>query len=401
MMSTTRLGTSLFVTILTALAAGCDLPPTFGPEYYISTTNYIESLPLAAPPPASDDGSTIALDTSARWDWAWRGKPATGNAYQYMNLTPEVATSGTTIDGDHTLADGAPVWRLELPNLFLNGDFEALLVESAYPQSNSTRVINAVTPIHQDTLVIDIGSGDNDYVAFKMDELLADIATTTVGGTYQLRMLLGAAVDFKYRYASLTDIDTTDRLTATPDASRSLFIPQRFTDFDQGYAFVVADMNAVTLDEVRAVRTDLAPYLRLLLAPSDTYPTLVKGQYEFSVWLRTSENDKTFNDPARTNEPYAARNATLRLRQLSYSYNAETDTASLDPTVSSTTSVAVDSTWRRYAVRLQKPNNMEVFNENTSHPVMELSIAPTLEDPMDAGAVLIAAPELNFFLTGF
>jgi len=384
---------------------GCDWPPTFGPEYYISSTNYIESYPLAAPPSATDDGSTVALDSSGRWDWAWRGQPATGNTYQYMTLTAQPATSGTSTDGDFTLADGASVWRLELPNLFLNGDFEAPLDESAFTSFNSTRVISAVTPIHQNSLEIDIGDDADDYVAFRMGVLLDDIATTatmSTGGTYQLRMLLGSSEVFKYKHALIEDIASKTSSSATPDANKSLFIAERFTYFDKGYAFVAAEMiQKITIDEVRAVRTDLDPYLRLLLAPADTYPTLVKGQYEFSVWMRTSDADKTFSDASRTSQPYAARNATLRLRQVARSYDADTDSASLDPTVTSTTVVAVDSTWRRYVVRLQKPNNMEVFDESTPFPVLELAIAPTLEDPMDAGAVLIAAPELNFYINGF
>ncbi len=401
----------LAVAVVVAMAAwGCDWPPTFGPEYYNTGTNYIAALPLAAPPPASDDGSTVAqdpsavaLDSSARWDWSWRGKPATGNAYEYMSLTPMDATNAAATDDGYTLASGAPVWRLELSNLFLNGDFETGLDMSAFDKSiNSTFGISAVTPIHGNSLDIDIGNEVDDYVYFHMDKLLDDIATTAVGGTYQLRMLLGNPVIFNFRDALPTEIGASTTLTATPDETGSLFITQRFTGFDQNYVFVVVTENdKVTLDEVRAVRTDIEPYLRLLLDPADTSPTLVKGQYEFSVWMRTSEADKAFNDASRIDQPYAARNATLRLRQVAYSLDAATGLGSLDPTVSSTTTVAVDSTWRRFAVRLEKPNNMEDFDEGTPHPVLELAIAPTLEDPMDAGAVLIAAPELNFYIRGF
>jgi len=394
--------------------ASCDFPPTFGPDYFLTDKNWIEHIPLAAPPAADDDGSIVALDSSARWDWSWRGK--TDNSYPYMTLVPYGTTPAAT-DGEHSLALDTPAWRLELANLFINGTFETPPDPAAYANSPNS-AFSQGTAIHSKSLYIDLGDDSDDYVAWKMGELLDDVTATWSGGTYQLRMVVDPVSGLKYRHSLITEIDSPESGQATqpvlPDEHGSLFLTERFTGFKEGADSVdFAVTNGpftMSIDEVRAVRTDMEPSLRLLLAPWDTDPSpsydsttdedtrLTPGQYEFSVWLRIADEDLLFDDPARATQPtatYAARYVTLRMRQVVYEEGA------LNPTIGVSNEVAVDTVWRRYAVRMEDPSNLDYFDDMTLHPVMELSIAPTLTASVDAGAVLVAAPELNFYKDGF
>jgi len=405
LVKTFRIFTMLTLAGTVALAS-CDLPATFGPLYSDTGRNWIGHIAVSEPPAASD----VDLDISARWDWAWRGK--TGNDYQYMTLT-EAGTTPAVTDGAHKLAVDTPAWRLELSNLFVNGTFEEAFDATAYsPSIGSIVAVSDGNAIHQKSLRIDLGIDADDYVAWLMEKLVADVSAVS-GHRYQLNMLLGQSVTLRYRHAPLLDIDEADSFDATPvstaDSRGSLFIADSFTGFQTGSAGEAFAVNAplqVTVDEVRAVRTDIDPSLRLLLAPWDTDPSptyddedqdtrLTPGQYEFSVWLRIDDADRYFDDASRVAQPYAAKNVTLRMRQVSYEEGA------LEPKTSISAVVTVDATWRRYAVRMADPSNMDYFDDMTPHPVMELSIAPTLLAPRDAGAVLLAAPELNFYKDGF
>jgi len=405
---TKRLGRFLLAPVM-IMVWGCEwLPPSFGPDYFLTDKNWIEHIPLAAPPLASD---STGVDSSAIWDWSWRGKA--GNSYQYMNLTPAAPTVETvTSDDGYTLASDTEVWRLELPNLFLNGNYEGTFDTAAYdPSSGSSVTVSPISAIHGNSLFISLDSDKDAYVAFLMDALVADVSATSSGNTYQLNMLMGQPVDLKYRHAPRANIATSINVTATPEGisgSRgALFISDSLTEFQDdvavGEVFAINSPLQVTLDEIRIVRTNAPPYLRLLLAPWDTDPTptmdpsdqdtrLTPGQYQFSVWLRTSEDDRLFSDATRTNQMYAARYATLSIQQVSYS----STTDSLESTRSNSLEVAIDSTWRRFVVSLMKPENMDDFDDMTPHPVMELAISPSQVKPLDAGAMLIAQPALNF-----
>ena len=103
-----------------ALFSRCDLPPSFGPEYYDSSTNYIAAYPLALSPAATDLGTGTELGAPGVWDWAWRGNM--DNTYSYMTLT----------DAGEARPGGGQAWILELANLFTNGTYEALLGPGQY-----------------------------------------------------------------------------------------------------------------------------------------------------------------------------------------------------------------------------------------------------------------------------
>lgn len=395
-----------------ASTATCDLPPSFGPEYYDSSINYIASFPLAAPPLPTDTGSDVALNSPAVWDWAWRG--VSGNEYPYMTLSPAGTVGAAQTADSYTLAADEPVWRLELANLFGIGNFEGSPSTAAFDASaDATATLDlTIAPINGTSLRFAFNA-EKRFVQWIMSDLLADLTSSTSGGpTYFLRMLAEPNSPFSYyklKDSETSKISTTTGTLVTP-LSGSLFIQDKldgFTD-SEDTRFIVSgsESQILTVDEVRCVRADQDQYLRLLLRPDDPdiddegNPTLVPGQYEFSVWMRTADSDLRFDDGARTSEPYASYSVTLRMRQLESSVD-DAGSIVLEPSMELTRSYVVDSSWRRLIIRAEDPDNLDSFDETSDLPVLELAISPTLDGVPDAGAVLIAAPALNFYARGF
>ncbi len=394
-----------------ASTATCDLPPSFGPEYYDSSVNYIASFPFAAPPLPTDTGSGVALNSPAVWDWAWRG--VSGNEYSYMTLSPAGTVGAAQTADSYTLAADEPVWRLELANLFGIGDFEDSPSLTAFEPSVGTTVTldSSSDSINGTSLKLYL-DGDKAFVQWRMQSLLSDLATTTLGGpTYYLRMLVKNEIQITYYNLAAADLSLMGSVsnpgTPVTPLSGSLFIQELFRDFENDQRFILyGGTKTPMIDEVRTVRADQDQYLRLLLRPDDPdiddagNPTLVPGQYEFSVWMRTADSDRRFDDDTRTAEPYASYSVTLRMRQLESTIDDEGSIV-MEPSMELTRAYVVDSSWRRLIIRTEDPDNLDSFDESSDLPVLELAISPTLDGTPDAGAVLVAAPALNFYINGF
>lgn len=392
--------------LVTPLQQTCDLPPSFGPEYYDSTINYIEGFPLAAPPAADDHGTIVALDSSGRWDWPWRGR--TGNSFEYMTMTAAGTVGSVQTDSasSKTLPATAKVWRLELVNLFRDGNFENPAIdmgpyatvalgsqsEGIYTPSGHSRSLQ---------IVLNTGESRDSYAGWDMKQLLADIisGSFTTPPSYFLRMMIWPNSSIPYHSTTLASLTAgqSEKTTGTP-VNSSLFLADRFIDFENSTFFFIAGQLATwNIDEVRSIRADVTPVIRLLLNPADTNPGLVPGQYEFSVWVRLPPDAKTFDNATRTSEPYAAKHTTLGIKQLV----ADAESGTLQTIRSWQQSYAVASGWQRLVLRMDATNNMDRFDEDSPQPVMELSIAPSRLDAYDAGSIEIALPVLNFYINGF
>ncbi|MBU0935750.1 MAG: hypothetical protein KKI09_15860 [Spirochaetes bacterium] len=388
-----------FATILIVTTSACELPPTFGPEYYVSSTNYIADYPLAAPSVSADAKGGTALDTHAAWDWAWRGR--TGNSYEYMSMT-DAGTVGTTVNAsdETTLAADAAVWRVELKNLFSNGNFENTDVAGLAPYVTGAGASSSFSTGggHSNSLLL-VADGDK-YISWQMSDLLLDQAEIfDPKPSYYLRLMTWPNVNLPYHVGSQTDFinETTEQLIAVPSLN-SIFIADRLIGLEADTLFFVSGTNQPTyIDEVRMIRADIQPILRLLLTPSDTEPGLVPGQYEFSVWIKTDPTDRPFNDSSRISENYAAYQTSLRISQLRWDATNE----ALESVKGWEQTYAVNEGWQRLVLRMNEFNNMERFDEASNTAVMELAISPTNPSLLDAGAILIAAPSLNFYINGF
>lgn len=382
----------------------CELPLSFGPEYFNTSTNFIAAYPLALPPVASDWGAGTALGTVAIWDWAWRG--TTEDDFEYMVLVNPGVVGGTgASDGGFSLGASEQVWRLELVNLMPDPDyFEGLPLgpfaedgwETGGPGASIT-VNQTATSRGKELQLQSIGPewvGFDPSTLFKtppLDDALYSFyaRTTTPAPSYNIETAADSTYD------RLGRIVRSDILAIEDFAILSVDHRLKFGKNGNG------EEQNIVIDEVRAVRTDLTESwrLRLLLRPGDTSPSLVPGYYEFSLWVRIPDDALTpDDDEGRMDTPEAALAASsVRLAMTQLSFLEGSDTPS-----SVTDSFAVDSTWTRLALRMEPRSNFDRFDEKIEEAVIELSIYPfATNETIDAGAVLIAAPSLRFFANGY
>lgn len=388
-----------FAAFLILTTSACDLPPTFGPDYYVSSTNYIAGFPLAAPSVSADAAGGTALDTPAVWDWAWRGR--TDNSYEYMSMTGGTDTVGTAVtagDGS-TLTAEAAVWRLELKNLFRDGNFENPAVDLT-PFELGGSALKTVVNSTGFNQTLALTTGGNDYVSWRMSDLLLDqTGAFTLAPSYYLRFMTWPNVNLPYHVGTQTDYDSeiTEQINVVPSVN-SVIIADRFIGLESDTLFIMTGTIQTTfIDEVRMIRADVEPALHLLLRPADTALGLVPGQYEFSVWMKTDPADRLYSDSSRIAEDYTAYQTSLRISQLRWDATNE----ALESEKSWEQTFAVNEGWQRLVLRMNATNNMERFDEGSSTAVMELAISPTNPSLLDAGAILIAAPSLNFYINGF
>jgi len=398
------IGQGLAIALFSSIAATtCDLPDSFGPEYYDSTTNYIAAQPLAAPTVSSNGDGDSGLDLPGAWDWAWRGQAGSGNSYPYMTLT-DAGLAGTAAEsGSFTLAADAAAWKLELANLAGDPYFEGALPAGwmAATAFSSTTVTVATTTSHQKFLTV--SSKGNDWAGFdpNVAGFILDDPATFRSNVYLLNAFtLSSSMQY------LTDdytavINFESAKDASISGSRVTLDTFSVPSANTRVMFAATSGDQVRdIDDMRITRTDIkeASRLRLLLAPTDTVPGLVAGQYEFSVWIRTPTGYSFSDDGARisassSSEPFAAKDVTLSIRQVGFLVDR------ISPIYFQET-FQVTSSWTRIALRMGD-GNLDRFNEASGEAVLELAISPF--DPLDLtpGAVTIADPRLRFFIDGY
>jgi hypothetical protein len=380
-----KIGVAIMVAVLVFFST-CELPPSFGPEYYDSSINYIVAFPLAAPDAVYDSELREETGLPAAWDWAWRRKME--NEFAYMSLTPA---------GENRLG-GGPAWILELANLFANGTYEAELTEGQYGTVGANvSITREFGQINGTSLKI--ATDPQTYARMNMAAILIDEPVDSF--EYYIRLLVEPKSTFSFR--SLSGPGTTQE----PDGiTGSLFLTDAFSNFGAlGPGFSIGSESSafnLNIDEVRVVRADHQSdmRLRLLLRPQDTYPTLVMGHYKFSLWarippgyLRFDDMDARNIDSDTANAPYAAPSITLTINQLLSTAGGKGGNSFTFP---------ISDIWQKIELDLPRSSNIEIFNEKLTLPVLELSILPGAPgQAMDAGAVMIADPSLNFFLNNY
>lgn len=390
--------------------AGCDLPPSFGDEYRDSAKNYIESLGLNQTPDAADDGSTIALESPGIWDWAWRGQAGTGNSFPYMTLTDDGLIGTAVSSGTFTLEADVAAWKLELANLAGDPYFEGALPtgwmaadgnDPLVTIESSTIITAANTTSHQNFLTL--SSKGNDWAGFdpNVAGFILDDPATFRNNVY----LLNAFTQSSSMQYLIDDYTAVSNFESAMDArvSGSRVTLDTFTVPSVNTRVMFAKSSGdqdVDIDDIRIARTDIkeALRLRLLLAPADTVPSLVAGQYEFSIWIKAPAGYLLSDDVARrsalsSSDPFAAKAVTLSIRQVGFLVERIT------PILFQET-FPVSSSWTRIALRMGD-GNLDRFNEGSEGAVLELAITPF--DPLDLapGAVTIADPRLRFFIDGY
>lgn len=395
--SAAALAASLAASIAATIAS-CDLPPTFGDEYYDATANFVAARAFAAPSATADSGGSTALGGSGAWDWAWRGQ--TGNSYEYMTFTAD-GTAGTPVtdaDSGFALASDEPAWRLSLENLAGNPYFEGGSSdgwESIGSAGTAIRV-GASAARHGDYLELvspapDWAGFDPSFAGFILDG-------AAVG---EFRMAFYAPqAGTKYLVDSLIGVSFSDpKSVIEVDDNKRALEPFSIADADTRGMFAPSSgSQTLEVDDVRIVRHDLKELssLRLYLAPADTSPSLVPGRYEFSIWVRRPPDALSYADAGRAADPeaeFAATRVTLVMRQVGFIDEAYAPYYFAE-------SFDVGDDWTRLALRMGS-GNLARFDEASGEPVLELAVYPFDPIDMDAGSIQIAAPNLRFFVDGY
>ncbi len=358
------------------IVAGCDFPPTFGPEYRDSTINFIEERIIEEAPPATDDGSTVPLGSPAKWDWGWRGR--TNSTFQYMTLT-QSAEAGP----DST----STVWLLELVNLANN----AVCTATTGWQATGTNATVTTASLH--AVGLKINASENSYVK-TLDALFKDISANP----HSYIMSLMIANSNSFRFYSGTNFNKLEVQNFSWQEDDYYTIPLMLTNIatsSLNYAALYTNGADVFIDDVHLIRSDIDLNrwsLRLILRQADTSPILVPGTYDFTLYVKKPSGYTLPSEASRGDSTaYASKFIKLRMVQL-------TDNSILAEEIFDISTLPAG--WNKLILRFPRGKALK-FTEGTDASILAIEILPFSTAKAFAGAVLIAKPELHFFINGY
>lgn len=331
-----------------------------------------------APPPATDTGTAVLLDTPALWDWGWRGR--TGNTYEYMALTTS-AEPGPD-------AQSTP-WILQIVNLAAD---PACTTLNDWQAVGSEASIQAQSALHGTALKIN--AAQQSYILAK-NSLFADIDTNPKS----YRLSLFAFNAYSLKFFNGTSYQNTDLQNPGWTQNGFYTVPFLFSNIStvisSSIAAIATSGSDVFIDEIHLIRADIDLHqwsLRIILGQKDTSPDLVSGQYKFSLYIKKPGGYTFPHEDARSDSVnYAVQFITLRVIQLSDNSTLAEHTFDVS---------ALSSGWEKITIQFPAGKTLQVI-EGTTAPILALEIIPlSLQTPF-TGAILIAEPELNFFINGY
>lgn len=369
---------------IVALGVTCDMPPSFGDEYRDSSTNFIAAHALAEPVDYTDDGSTIALDALATWDWAWRAQTGT-NAFEYMTLDL------TTYAGMGP--NGTDAGLLEAINLAVNPSFSGGL--TAGWTASALASLSGAGTIHGSALQASTPSSEYVYIGWN---LFSDVLATAQ--SYTLSFNATGTTGLNSLESGYFDLQTPNWSSTGPSI---ILVNNVSTVTPPAIGLTNSGGGNFTFDDVSAIRTDVPTTkwsMVLRLSPKDTSPSLAPGVYEFSLYVKRPSTHYFSTDATRgDDEHYAARFVTLRLTQ-TQTVGVEVQTQTIATRSFDLTALADPDVWNKLTLRMPSGSNF-TFDEDTETQVIELSISPMNPSFPEAGAVLIANPSLSFYIDGY
>lgn len=369
----------LYLILTTILSvACCNFPPTFDASYRDPTINFIRERTLQAPPPPTDYGSTVPLDSPARWDWAWRGR--TNSPFQYMTLTPS---------GETGPVSGSTVWLLELVNLAANSVCTATTGWQA--TGTDATLVCTTGSLHGDALKIK--ASENSYIK-TMDALFQDI--TTNQHSYYLSIMIKNSNSFRfYTGNNFNKLEVQNFSWQHDDYYTIPLIISSIATGSTNFGALYTNGADVFIDDVHLIRADIDLNrwaLRLILRQTDTEPILVPGMYEFTLYVKKPSG---YTFPSESNRGdsnlYASHFVKLRIVQL-------TNNSILAEKIFTISELSQG--WNKLIVRFPQGKALN-FTEGTSISLLALEILPFSTARPFAGAILIANPELHFFINGY
>jgi hypothetical protein len=384
-----------------AFLGGCDIPDPIKAEHKDPTHNWISDYGFQAP--AGRTGT--AGEALPSWYRAFAGN--TGDSFEYVTFAETGAAAGASAPAG--LSPDAPAYRLRLENLMTDPDLEAealgtpvsrfSLNNTASGSASSIAIVADASAVHGKSFAFDrIADGDTITMSLAsfMRNAVAPGQGPIAGSIYQLNFLLKSADgNQSLAYTDASREDLTLPINAGQLNDVRINTPS-FADPALDYPMILGPRGAQrgAIDDIRIVRLGIPYGLVLDLRPSDCAPGLISGRYSFSVWVKDDpEASDLIADPA-ARAPYRCRALTLEIRSAS--------TGAADGGVFNVidTPAAGYPEWTRLTVSFSAGDTLS-FDPTSTEAVFSLRVIPTdLRTPLrvDAGSILVAQPELNFFL---
>lgn len=358
----------------------------FADEYYDS--NYIANIGFDQFVGADTAVPSASSPVTGKWDFTYRYE--SWDQFPYMTLEKVTDSgyetagapgySGAALPGG--LSSSAAVYRLELKNLVVGGDFEA----SGYDPyasgwtvtTNSSSQAASVTAISSGAI-----NGTSLYFTFAKDTS-ASYALVPVTGQFVKGKQY--SLDFRWLYESSTwpneqgvtiNGDPVAFNTDTNHATKQFSVGSSVPDL----VFKPDSITRLTIDDVSVKKTGNMQ-LRLLLTPSDTTPELGPFLYRFTFWVHADPSVKALTSPYHLD--------VLSPNMLPVAGNSTMSTKSYGDYA-----YASSSGWTKMTVEVENGNLQ--FPDATK-PVLELVIDLNSSLP---GRVLLAQPELYAYPDGY
>lgn len=344
----------------------------------------------------------------------------------YMNFEEVTAAEAGTTEG---LPSGASIYRLEIPNLLPNGDFEESAVGTGLPDKWSTsgtpdvEIIDPTTAtlgnseyaINNNTLYFDIVAKRTrlDFQLNHSQNGLADGFVT--GGTYLIRFDIKATEYTVFGYNNGTE-DFPEKAWTFPNSETldtrtfpsALIDPMITAESDDSLYFSIGvfdediqQSQLAYIDNIRIIRTDIDQFLRYPLPIEEedgSRPPLVDGYYTFSLYVKEDPSHTKANATASNRFP--AVGVTL---QLSLKKGGELQEITMPVVYRPDDEEADWSQWSRISITTNKAFGVTRFDSD-EEVRLELMISPTdttmAGNYKDAGSVLIASPSLEYLPDG-
>lgn len=394
---------------LAAALASCNLIDYWA-DYKDSGENFIAAQAFDTQPL----DLVASYETPGLWTWGWGGSGDAAN-YGYMTLSPQGSVGA---GGPAGLSSSSLVYLLGLPNLMPadDGDFETGSFSSDWQYDvGGTSSQTIVAGLHG-TSAIRFVLDSNASASFRLNALKDRATAASAQHGYTIRLsysTLGtlhySLMDWGSPFIATDAQETLDAATTPLDlALNPIFDNVTLALPGKGLFFGSGSPESATIDDIRVLRKDIVGRytLRLLLRPSDTTPSLRRGYYEFSVWVKKNPGS-SFLTEAGAKNPYAARSVTLTMDQLSpsllLSHVFPVDGSPDPSTVAFYSGQSHDAAggWTKLVLRQTGDNTNYTFDNSSASPVIELSVSPTDLTSPDSGEILIAQPELHFYLNGY
>ncbi len=314
----------------------------------------------------------------------------------YMNFE---AVTAADAGGTTGLPDGAAVYRLEIPNLMPDGDFEATTVPN--PPDNWTpggvgTVVTAATGISGTTMVYDCPD-KTDKINFSLSNL-AD--SFNAGSFYTIRFdfIVGSAL-FDYHNGTNTQLPVYWEIAGlsgiqpfpTAEIDSEILAVSGGTFSINTPSDIASIVQSGKIDNFRVIRTDI-PYAIRLEVPSirEGKPELIPGTYRFSVYVKQEESASV--TPAVLNR-FRSTGVTLQVEGPYASHSDTSAAAAFHPDDEN----ADWSSWQAISVDI---NDLYPSAKEEPDNVVVLSVYPHDVNDEDIGSILIAAPSLEFIPEG-